>query len=292
MTETLSTKQTAQSVKAAALIYHQEKEKARLATLEAADVLRQAGVQPILWDPGGQLAGRFPGRTVDTLEQALSDAQLAIVLGGDGAILETAQQAAPLGVPILGVNLGRLGFMAELEPDELPLIARALQPGCPMDARMMLQAELPDGTHCGHMLNDAVITRQHGGRVLETSLYADDRLLCTIRGDGVIFSTPTGSTAYSLSAGGPIADPGMEAILVTPLCSHSVLSRSFVLDPRRKITVSVGDEGLLSCDGQAEFPVHPGDHVRISVSPCTTDLVRVKQRSILRTIHDKLRLPG
>lgn len=278
-------------VRAAALVYNPEKERARLKMLEAAEILRREKVEPVLWDPEDKAGDAFPGRKCTALAGALKDSQLAIVLGGDGAILQTARTAAPMGIPILSVNLGRLGFMSELEPEELLLLRKALPGGCPLDSRMMLQAVLSDGTHCGHLLNDAVISRPHGRRVLETSLYADDRLLCTVRGDGVIFSTATGSTAYSLSAGGPIVDPMENVILITPLCSHNVLSRSFVLNAERHITVTTDAEAVLSCDGQADYPVPPGGSVCVTRSEYTTDLVRLKERSILRTIHDKLQLP-
>ena len=221
---------------------------------------------------------------------------LLIVLGGDGSILEAARNAAPEGVPIVGINLGRLGYMAEIEMDELHLLDRIVREQYQIDERSMLKVEILRGgkevAATAHALNDAVITNGSVARLVDLELREGGTILSTYRADGLIFATPTGSTAYSMSAGGPIIDPRQRCISVTPICPHSLASRPLIFPDDAVLeakNICEREKMLyLTIDGRMNFELRRGDVVRIVRADITTKLLRVKERSFYTTIRQKL----
>ena len=221
---------------------------------------------------------------------------LLIVLGGDGSILEAARNAAPEGVPIVGINLGRLGYMAEIEMDELHLLDRIVRDQYQIDERSMLKVEILRGgkevAATAHALNDAVITNGSVARLVDLELREGGTILSTYRADGLMFATPTGSTAYSMSAGGPIIDPRQRCISVTPICPHSLASRPLIFPDDAVLeakNICEREKMLyLTMDGRMNFELRRGDVVRIVRADITTKLLRVKERSFYTTLRQKL----
>lgn len=229
------------------------------------------------------------------MDQQLKDADVLVCFGGDGTILHAAKCANACGVPILGVNLGSVGFMAELEQGELSLLNKLAAGKYSVEIRMMVDVKVFRQGHTvfrDTALNDAVVTKGAVARVIDLSVLADRTHITDFSGDGVIVSTPTGSTAYSMSAGGPIVEPTAENILVTPICPHALQARAFVLDGDRTVTVKVGKLGkktaYISVDGGKAAKLVEGDCVEIRRSAAFTKLVRLTGRSFYDVVSHKL----
>ncbi len=229
------------------------------------------------------------------MQTELQGADMLICFGGDGTILHAAKDANACGVPILGVNTGSVGYMAELEQGELPLLARLTERKYTIECRMMLDVRIiREGKVILEdlALNDAVITKGAVARIIDLSVYGDDMLITDFAGDGVIMATPTGSTAYSLSAGGPIVEPTAESIIVTPICAHALHARPIVLSQGRTVTTRLGKLGrrtaYLSVDGGKAVKLSSGDTVEIRKSKATTRLVRLSSRSFYEIMNQKL----
>lgn len=226
-------------------------------------------------------------------------ADLVVVFGGDGAILSVARRLAGSPVPVVGVNFGKLGFLAELQPDSLREHFDAILAGdCAVSPRMMLACELVrDGrTVASHLaVNDAVVSRGALSRLITIGLFVDGRRTTTYNGDGVIVSTPTGSTAHSLSAGGPVLDPQIEAMVVTPICPHTLTNRPVVLPATVEIAlcaeVTPVDVGL-TIDGQIYQELRAGDRVVICRAAATFQLVDLQTRTFYDTLREKLNWGG
>lgn len=267
--------------------------------LEARRVLEQAGAQTIMCLPFQPKKGDrldLPRQVVlSLLDKELETADLLVCFGGDGTILHAARDAALHGVPILGVNMGSVGFMAELERSELPLLAPLAHGMYTIEERMMLDVKVLRGDKIisqDTALNDAVISKGSVARVAEMEVLADRVKVTAITGDGVIIATPTGSTAYSMSAGGPIVEPTSRSIIVTPVCAHQLAARAMVLAPERMVTVQLprGNRKYLylSVDGGKAVRLTGGDRVDICQSDRTTQLVRLAGRSFYQVINQKL----
>ena len=230
------------------------------------------------------------------LDRELPGASIVICFGGDGTILHMAKAATRHGIPILGVNIGTMGFMAELESGELHLLARLADGNFKIDKRMMLDVTVHrDRDIIFHdiCLNDAAITKGAIARIVHLSVKCDGTQAMELGGDGVIISSPTGSTAYSLSAGGPIVEPDANSILVTPICAHDVAARSLVVSEKREITVEMSTNArrnaFLSVDGGKALRMNIGDVATIRKSPLVTKLVRLKERSFYDVINMKFK---
>lgn len=230
------------------------------------------------------------------LDRELPGASVVICFGGDGTILHMAKAATKHGIPILGVNIGTMGFMAELESGELHLLARLAEGDFKIDKRMMLDVTVHrDRDIIFHdiCLNDAAITKGAIARIVHLSVKCDGTQAMELGGDGVIISSPTGSTAYSLSAGGPIVEPDANSILVTPICAHDVAARSLVVSEKREITVEMSPNArrnaFLSVDGGKALRMNIGDVATIRKSPLVTKLVRLKERSFYDVINMKFK---
>lgn len=230
-------------------------------------------------------------RLSDELEQA----DVLVCFGGDGTILHAAREATPMNIPILGVNMGSIGFMAELESGELPLLSRLANGKFSVERRMMLDVMVRrEGRQlfAEMALNDAVVTKGAVARVLDLEVTGDRVVISSFSGDGLVVATPTGSTAYSMAAGGPIVEPTVENIIITPICAHSLHAKPLVLDGARSVGVRItpGSKktAYLSVDGGRAFRVQPGDWVECRRSRQATQLVRLTGRSFYERINQKL----
>ena len=267
--------------------------------LEARRVLEHSGAQTVLCLPFQPKRGDrldLPRQVpLSLLDKELPTADLLVCFGGDGTILHAARDATLHGVPILGVNMGSVGFMAELERSELPLLAPLAHGMYTIEERMMLDVKVLRGEKVVSQdmaLNDAVISKGSMARVAEMEVFADRVKVTGITGDGVIVATPTGSTAYSMSAGGPIVEPTSKSIVVTPVCAHQLTARAMVLAPERIVTVQLprGNRKYLylSVDGGKAVRLSGGDRVDICRSQRFTQLVRLADRSFYQVINQKL----
>ncbi len=230
------------------------------------------------------------------LDRELPTADVIICFGGDGTILHMAKLATRHGIPILGVNIGTMGFMAELESSELSELARLANDDYTLDSRMMLDVTVHrqrDIIFHELSLNDVVITKGSVARIVHLSVRFDGVQAMECGGDGVIVSTPTGSTAYSLSAGGPIMEPEARGIIVTPICAHDFGSRCMVASDKRTVTVALTRNArrnaYLSVDGGKALRLSMGDTTTIRKSDKETKLIRLKNRSFYDIVNDKFK---
>ena len=267
--------------------------------MEARRVLEHAGAQTVMCLPFQPKKGDrqdLPRHlSLSMLEKELPTADLLICFGGDGTILHAARDSTLHNIAILGVNLGSVGFMAELERSELPLLAPLAHGMYTIEERMMLDVKVLRGDRVisqDTALNDAVISKGSMARVAEMEVLADRVKVTSITGDGVIVATPTGSTAYSMSAGGPIVEPTSKSIIVTPVCAHQLAARAMVLAPERVVSVQLprGNRKYLylSVDGGKAVRLTGGDRVEICRSERATQLVRLADRSFYEVINQKL----
>ena len=227
------------------------------------------------------------------LRRAAEDAELIISFGGDGTFLHVARQILGMRIPLLSVNVGTKGFMAGLEPEDIELVRRAAAGDFRESLRMMLDIELhrADGEvirDCA--LNDAVV--KSDVNCINLAVRADGTEITNFAGDGVIIATPTGSTAYSMSAGGPIVEPEAANIIITPICAHIMAAKSFVLAPERTVTVTPerlrGRRAVLSVDGSEGIQLSSGDEVRARWSGNTVIMADMQVRSFYDTALNKL----
>jgi NAD+ kinase len=214
-------------------------------------------------------------------DQLADGAELIIAVGGDGSMLHAARIAVRADKPLLGINRGRLGFLADVSPSEdFGPLDNVIAGQYESDQRMLLKAEVlsKDGLHnCGIALNDVVVKRQDTGRLLEFKSTVDDRYVNTHGGDGFIVATPTGSTAYALSCGGPIVAPGLDALVLAPICPHTLSDRPIVIPGTSITDIELGDEdtdsAAVSCDGEVTGLIESGDKLRIAVADERVELI-------------------
>ncbi len=231
-----------------------------------------------------------------TRHQIAQEADLLLVLGGDGTLLAAAREAAVHGTPILPINLGGLGFLTSFTLEELyPALEQTLAGCSPVSERVMLLAER---THNDSaltkqlVLNEAVVNKGTLARMIELELHIDGGFVCRYRADGLIVATPTGSTAYSMSAGGPIVHPSVESILITPICPHTLSDRPVVVPDVSKIELRMeenSDSVFLTLDGQTGVPLHAGDRIRITRAPERLKLIHPPKKSYFEILRSKLK---
>ena len=264
----------------------------------AMKVLKEAGMEPKLCLPFEvDRSYELPkDLRFHKLDRELQTAELVICFGGDGTILHMAKAATRKNVPILGVNIGTMGFMAELEATELDQLAQLANDHYTLDRRMMLDVVVQrDRDIIFHDigLNDVVITKGAIARIAHLAVKCDGVEAMECGGDGIIVATPTGSTAYSLSAGGPIVEPEANNILITPICAHDVMSRCIVASDKRVITVELVQNArrnaYLSVDGGKALRLNMGDVATIRRSNLETKLVRLKDRSFYDVVNMKFK---
>ncbi|MGH2404342.1 MAG: NAD(+)/NADH kinase [bacterium] len=255
-------------------------------------LLDERGAVVCMNEAGAALTGR-PDLAVSDAA-LVEDGDLLVVLGGDGTILSAARLSAGR-VPILGVNMGGFGFLAEVALDELPAaIERVTAGGSNIDERAMLSAEITQGDTVRRRclaLNDMVVAKTGVARLVRVATWVNGEHLSTYPADGVIVATPTGSTAYSLSAGGPIVHPQVDVIVVTPICPHTLTARPVVVSGGATVAVEpleAGDDIRLSVDGQESFPLRGGERVIVRQAAERARLVRLRPPSFYSILRTKL----
>ena len=260
----------------------------------AAQILLTHGAQVLMQD-GLQAECMTMGVVYLSQKECLERTDVILTIGGDGTILHEANLSLEYRKPILGINLGRCGFLATCEVDEMEAKLSAVARGeYFLDNRMLLYVRvLGDNSWEGHALNDVVMTKGRLQQAVDFSIYCDDILVEHYRGDGVIVATPTGSTAYSLAAGGPILDSQTKGIAVTPICPHSLASPAMVFAQERKINLCVGqvadEEVFISCDGDAGYSVKAGATAEVRLSDQVVQLITFSKADQFQAIDQKLR---
>lgn len=262
-------------------------------TLQITTWLNQRGIKPYMAD---HIAQQVEGQMIGVPEEELYKlCQGLIVIGGDGTILGVAEAASMRNIPILGINLGRLGFLADIEPYEIEealekLISKQYQ----IEERMMLRATITsaDGHQSiFHALNDVNVTRGSFARLVEFEICVNDELSDIYPADGVIVATPTGSTAYNLSAGGPIMVPQASAYVVTPICPHTIYSKSVILCDQDRVRIKTLEETkdmALSLDGKLKMYLTSEDEVHIERSPYVAQLIKISDRKFFEILREKI----
>ncbi len=226
-------------------------------------------------------------------DEAIEGCDAVIAIGGDGSIIHTAKLAAVKQKPILGVNAGRLAFMAGLENNELHLLTRLIEGDYTLDKRLMLKTGIMHGDEVisyDYCVNDTLITNKEKQRMAEINVALNGSVFNSYLCDGILISTPTGSTAYSLSAGGPVVDPELESILLTPLCPHSLVDRSLIFRPDAVITVESSEDNPLciSNDGTEPENIKQGCKAFISRAEFTANFIRIKSDNFIDILYKKL----
>ena len=254
---------------------------------EACAILREQGAEVLLPSESGTF---LPGDS-DALTKA---ADVVLSFGGDGTLIHVAKHAARFRRPVLGLNTGHLGFMAGLEADELPRLSALIRGDYTVESRMMLEVTLhsvADDDRVFYALNEAVLSRGNVSRMVKLSVSANDRPVVTYRADGAMVATPTGSTAYSLSAGGPIVDPSVNCLLLTPICPHSLHSRSYIFGADAVLTLKPQGEGrdvFLTVDGEEAVPVLPEDAITVRRSDLVAQMIQIKPTAFYEVLNQKL----
>jgi len=220
---------------------------------------------------------------------------LLIVLGGDGTILKAAAKASLYNIPVIGINLGRIGFMSEIESDELYLLENLFTGDYEIKSRMMLNVEIikENGKiiHAGTALNDAVVKHGPVAKLIEVDVACDGFKIMKYRADGVITATPTGSTAYSMSAGGPVIDPNIECFCVTPICPHSLVNRPLIFSQGSVLEIinkNINSDVYLTIDGQINIKLGENDIVRIKKSGFSAKFIAIKKHVFFDVVREKI----
>ena len=278
------------------LVTNASRESAVDAFWEAAKLLQEHGLTPISIEEDFQEMTKT-GTELEVYKD--QDIELALVLGGDGTILRAAESLRGHNVPILGLNLGHVGFMAEAEREDMPeIISRIAQKNYSTSSRMALEVEVYSGkdkVFSSWALNDVALEKSSREKILEVAIEVDSRPISSFGCDGVVFSTPTGSTAYNFSAGGPIVWPDVEALLVVPLSAHALFSRPLVVDRNSRLAVEVlnrnAGHGVIFCDGRRTFELAPGSRVEVFKSAVPVQLAVFEDRPFADRLVKKFNLP-
>ncbi len=253
--------------------------------------LGQRGVEVIVEEATGAMLGPTGRETAS--RQALGErCDLIVVVGGDGSLLGVGRDLAHTGIPVLGINRGGLGFLADISPEQInDKLDEVLRGEYVIEDHFLLDARVlrgDDELGTSRALNDVVVHMGGTARIMEFSLWVDDQFVYDQRSDGLIVASPTGSTAYSLSAGGPIMHPRLDAIVVVPMFPHTLTSRPLVVPSRCEIRVRVSQDAQVSCDSQVDFALKAGDEVSIAKSPAPLHLVYSLGHSFYESCRSKL----
>jgi len=285
-------------MKSVGIIANLTKDGASHIVAEVSDWLRSRGIQPLITEDCAAALSLEVCSAMDE-EKLVHQADSLVVFGGDGTLLSVARIPGAEGVPILAVNLGSLGFLTEVTLDELyPMLTKMLENDFQLDERIMLRATLYEENKAEAQsvaLNDAVISKGPFSRIISLESYIDGEHVATYRADGLIVSTPSGSTAYSLSAGGPIVYPGLNVFILTPICPHTLTVRPHIVSADSHISIivrSVHSNIMLTIDGQKAFNLHPDSVVKIERASETVKLIRSRKRSYYEVLKTKLKWGG
>lgn len=264
-------------------------------TVRIARLLHSRGCGVVLLAAEQEVLGLAFALVCETRDACLAQSDLMIAVGGDGTMMHAARHAVAYDKPILGVNAGHLGFLAQTDPEKFPqMVDRLLAGDYAVEDRSMLCATVEGGSRSfvGYALNDAVVSRDFGCGLIELSLSCNGKYLDSFRADGVIFATPTGSTAYSMSAGGPIVDPTLDAILMTPVCPHKLTARPLLFSGSKTLGVCSSRPGqdrlCLSLDGGLPVLLEEGERVSISKAPRAARFVNFGEQEFFEIFSEKI----
>lgn len=288
-------KKAARNLKSIGLVVNPHKQGALELAGELASWLAGKGVKTLIDEETARLIGP-KGHAAEP--GAVFETEMAVVLGGDGTILRAAREAGPKGTPILGVHFGQYGFITEIHPPDIkPALERVLRGDFRISERMMLHASLLRGNETiisMSALNDIAVSKGPLARLLKLYTFVNDKLIATYAADGIIVSTPTGSTAYSLSAGGPVVNPNVEVMIISPICPHTLNARSLVVPDNETVQI-IGecgggeDEMMLTVDGQVGFNMHSGDKVDVKRADFSARIVCWDPMSFYDKLRDRLK---
>ena len=234
-------------------------------------------------------------QVMSSAEEIIRACDIAVTVGGDGTIIHNAKFAAQYEKPLLGINLGRVGFVANIEPDELDELKKLVTGEYRVQKRMLLEITVDKDGEQRQLtaVNEAVIHRDALSNMVDISVELDGERIISYRADGMMFSTPTGSTAYSFSAGGPIIEPDMRCILLTPICPHALTSRQVVFTEDSVLCARVHPESTLKCymtvDGQNNIPISSDDIITVKQSPKALQLIILKEKNFYTLLNEKLK---
>lgn len=239
-----------------------------------------------------EMSAQMIGQSGEDFDELCQKCDFIVTLGGDGTLLSAVRRAHKIDIPILGIHAGKLGFLADINPDELEsFIADMMKGHYRIDKRLMLEAEMSTkhGTKKLFAFNDIVITRPSISKMIHLDAFAEGKIFNTYYGDGLILSTPTGSTAYNLSAGGPVLYPLTPAFIITPICPHSLTQRPIVLPGHLEISLKTQDEqAVVSIDGQEMHEFNKEDVIKIKVSSQTAKLIHKIEHTYFDVLKEKL----
>ena len=263
----------------------------------AGDIIKELenlGVEVILKSEDKRFFEKFDKVTFLPYETAVENCDVVIAVGGDGTVIRHSALAAIKGKPILGINAGRLGFLSGLEKGEKKLLKELVQGKYTCESRMLLRAQI---INCGkviydnYCLNDVVV-RSAGTRMVDMQVLSGEKKIGVYRGDGIIFATPTGSTAYSLSAGGPVVDPGLECMIMTPVCAHSLSVRSIIFGSDKELQVYCGDREkddlVITLDGKSPVTADENSFINIKKADISVDFITLKRENFYEVLNQKM----
>lgn len=268
-------------------------ENAKVVAKKLLDWLEPKGLEIFLGDGAEEVVSDKVGKVIPR-QELTSTCDLVVILGGDGTFISVCRYPSKHDCLVLGVNLGTLGFLTEVNTEELfGTLEKVLQGSVKTETRSLLKATVvgPDGSSaCYYAFNDVVLSKQALARIFELNLMIDGDRAAALRGDGVIVSTPAGSTGYSLAAGGSIVHPSVDALLIAPICPHSLSSRPLVIPGNSKLELSLdsGDEVYLTVDGQEGAPFLPGTKILIETSDYKVNIIKSEKRDYFEVLRNKL----
>ncbi len=271
-----------------------EKDDIRSLAKEVIDVLSSEQNKLVFNENGGGIFGKG-NISLMPEEEMYKVCDIAVILGGDGSTMKVAKNAAINDKPALGINGGRLGFLSSVERNELPLLRAVLDGNYTVDERIMLKADVINGGQTvsqNHCLNDAVVSRGSFARLIDFNVDSENTNLLNVRADGVIISTPTGSTAYSLAAGGPVLSPDLNCFVITAICPHSLVDRSIVVNSKYSLNVTadsdVSNNAVLTCDGEQPIALAENSVVSVSLSNYRAKLIKLKPDNFYQIVKKKI----
>ena len=231
------------------------------------------------------------GVIFDEVESTLPNVDIVFIVGGDGTILRAAKNAVKYDKPVIGINAGRLGFLSDIEAESISMVEKLFTEGCPIEKRTVLEVE--NGKKNSLAINDVFISKTEPGKTAELFVECNGHEVCRYRADGIVLSTPDGSTAYSMSAGGPVLDTGLDAIIMTPVCPHSLISCSVVFSPEKLITVgssfSGGEKDLdVVVDGESVFTLKKGEKLSVRCSEKCVKFINLSGRGFYEVLNQKI----
>ena len=278
-----------------AVVVNLSKQRAIEIARKIAELMRKNGVEALM---PTECAEYYKGLEIsyfDNHRELFTACDFAVTVGGDGTIIHAAKYAAVCGKPLIGVNVGRLGFAADLEADEINRLTDIFKGEYGIEKRIVLDVEVVKNGESRHYIavNDAVVAHGQMSKIIDLQLSLDGEVISKYRADGLLFSTPTGSTAYSLSAGGPIISPEMDCILMTPVCPHSLFSRSVLFEGGSELGVSVTIPQECSCvltvDGEKNINITENDRIMVRKSEWILNLMTVHKQNFYRKLNEKLK---